>query len=83
MKEHPMSTFTSPGPVDKVEAVLMAIPYGEWISMPEAARRHRDLGLARELLTAVVRKGRRRGVLRTETRAEATYVMRVRRDLGA
>lgn len=75
------STITFPAAgVDRLDAVLMEIPFGDWIPMTEAARRLRDAGLPGDLLTAVVRKGRRRGVLRTDRTPEGTYVMRVRRE---
>ncbi|MET8717449.1 hypothetical protein ABZV52_30235 [Streptomyces sp. NPDC004735] len=64
-------------PAAGIDDVLMTIPFGEWIPMPEAARRLQAAGLPREVLTAVVRKGRRRGVLRTRPQPGMTYVMRV------
>ncbi|MFF8399910.1 hypothetical protein [Streptomyces sp. NPDC016172] len=72
-----MSTLAPP-PVDDIAEFWMKIPYGAWIPMQEAARRLREVGLPREVLTAAVRKGRRRSLLRTEARPEGTYVMRVR-----
>ncbi|PNG19423.1 hypothetical protein [Streptomyces cahuitamycinicus] len=71
-----MSTLAS-RPVDIAE-FWMKIPYGSWIPMQEAAQRLREVGLSGEVLTAAVRKGRRRSVLRTKARPEGTYVMRVR-----
>ncbi|WP_108934603.1 hypothetical protein [Streptomyces ardesiacus] len=63
--------------VDRLDAVLMEIPFGDWIPMTEAAQRLRAAGIPGDLLTATVRKGRRRGVLRTERAAEGARVMRV------
>ncbi|MFC9280934.1 hypothetical protein [Streptomyces collinus] len=75
------STLTPPAAgVDRLDAVLMEIPFGDWIPMTEAARRLREAGISGDLLTAVVRKGRRRGVLRTSRTAEGTRVMRVWRE---
>jgi hypothetical protein len=73
-----MRTLVSPAPAPGIEDGLMAIPFGQWIPAPEASRRLQELGLPREALTSVVRKGRRTGVLRTRRDLEVTYVMRVR-----
>ncbi|MGW2496162.1 hypothetical protein ACWCV2_16890 [Streptomyces pseudogriseolus] len=74
-----ISALTPPGSVDRLDAVLLEIPYGRWIPMTEAAQRMRQAGIPGDLLTSVVRKGRRRGVLRTKPQTEGTYVMRVRK----
>ncbi|CAL9326786.1 hypothetical protein [Streptomyces sp. SudanB91_2054] len=79
-----MPVAPSPTPaagVDRLDAVLMKIPYGYWIPMTEAARLLRAAEIPGDLLTATVRKGRRRGVLRTDRTAEGTRVMRVRHEL--
>ncbi|MEE1764445.1 hypothetical protein [Streptomyces sp. SP18BB07] len=72
-----MSTRTPTAAAAGIDAILMGIPYGEWVPMPEVAVLLREAELPRELLTAVVRKGRRRGVLRTRPTPEVTYVKRV------
>ncbi|MET9776113.1 hypothetical protein ABZ023_17965 [Streptomyces sp. NPDC006367] len=74
------STFTTPAGVDRIDAFLMEIPFGDWIPMTEAARRLRAAGVPGHLLTAAVRKGRRRGVLRLHRTAGGVRVMRVRHD---
>ncbi|MET8696830.1 hypothetical protein ABZV65_30320 [Streptomyces bauhiniae] len=63
--------------VNPVDAVLMDLPFGQWVPMPEAARRVREAGLDGSLLTTVVRRHRRRGALRIDRRPAMTYVMRV------
>ncbi|MEU5978460.1 hypothetical protein [Streptomyces sp. NPDC047315] len=75
------STATPAMNVDRLDAVLLELPYGQWIPMPEAAQRVKDAGIPGDRLTAVIRKGRRRGVLRTRPLREGTYVMRVSEDL--
>lgn len=74
-----MSTSLPPAAAQTADfdAFLMNLPYGQWIPMPEASRRLREAGLPREALTAAVRRGRRRGVLRTEPTPQVTYLMRV------
>ncbi|WP_371604989.1 hypothetical protein OG345_41980 (plasmid) [Streptomyces sp. NBC_01220] len=74
-----MSMTTTPAAAQTagIDAFLMDLPYGQWIPMPEASRRLREAGLPREALTAAVRRGRRRGVLRTEQTPQVTLVMRV------
>lgn len=71
---------TPPAGADRLDEALLAIPYGEWTPMAEAARRLREAGLPGDLLTTVVRRGRRRGALRTYRQAEGTHVMRVHHE---
>lgn len=76
----PITLTPAPAPVagvDRLDAVLMEIPFGDWIPMAEAAQRLRAAGIPGDLLTATVRKGRRRGVLRTDRTADGARVMRV------
>ncbi|MBZ6253648.1 hypothetical protein KVH27_35450 [Streptomyces olivaceus] len=75
----PITLTPAPG-VDRLDAVLMEIPFGNWIPMTEAAQRLRAAGIPGDLLTATVRKGRRRGVLRTQRATDGTRVMRVRHE---
>ncbi|RZU28199.1 hypothetical protein EV284_6365 [Streptomyces sp. BK022] len=76
-----LSAAAAPAPaaahVNPVDAVLMGLPFGQWVPMPEVARRVREAGLDGSLLTAMVRRHRRRGVLRTDRQPTMTYVMRV------
>ncbi|MFG2408721.1 hypothetical protein ACGFR8_31140 [Streptomyces brevispora] len=71
------STPSAAAPTAGIDAFLMDLPYGQWITMPEASRRLREAGLPREALTSAVRRGRRRGVLRTEPTPQVTFLMRV------
>jgi hypothetical protein len=76
------SSATLPSPAE-LAAALQRFPYDEWIPMPDAARHVRDSGLPGQVLTSIVRRGRRRGYLLTWRTPEATYVKRVREDYAA
>ncbi|MFJ7004176.1 hypothetical protein ACIQU7_23420 [Streptomyces albidoflavus] len=73
-----MNTATGTALSDGIDEVLMGIPLGEWITMPDVAEYVRARGLPPRTLTTVIRAGRRRGVLRTKKdELHVRHVMRV------
>ncbi|MCD9903220.1 hypothetical protein LUR56_31205 [Streptomyces sp. MT29] len=60
-----------------IDRWLSSLPYGRWITMPEASRHLQAAGLPAKVLTSAVRRSRRRGTLRTDVTPQVTLVMRV------